>query len=96
MKDQTDRQILESILTDVHAIKSEMIIQNGEITAVCKDVSGLKKDVYGNGQPGLKTDMNVIKTKMGLIMFIGAVIITSTIGTVVASVWSLLTVLKGK
>ena len=96
MKDQTDRQILESILTDVQAIKSEMIIQNGEITAVCKDVSVLKKDVYGNGQPGLKTDMNVIKTKMGLIMFVGAVIITSTIGTVVASVWSLLTVLKGK
>mgnify|MGYP001378557583 CR=1 FL=1 len=40
-------------------------------------VTELKKTVFGNGKPGLKTDMQLMKEQMGRVYAIGGIITTA-------------------
>lgn len=50
------------------------------------DVDNLKKTVNGNGAPGLKTDVQLLKEQMIRIYWLGGVVVVALVGNFVA-VW---------
>jgi hypothetical protein len=83
MADKSDRDLLEEILTSVAGMKSD-------ISHVCQDITGIKKDIYGDGQPGIKQDVGTLKAKVGLIIGIGAMIAAAAITGAVGAIWALI------
>ena len=79
----SDRELLEEIAKAVSGMQSD-------IKHICSDVSGLKTDVYGDGQPGLKSEVTALKTRMQLVMWVLATVGAAAITGAVGAIWALI------
>lgn len=48
------------------------------------DVDNLKKTVNGNGIPGLKTDVQLLKEQMTRIYWLGGIVVVALVGNIIA------------
>lgn len=70
----TNSEKIDSILTIVQEIKTQNAVQAEQIKTVQECQDEHKKDINGNGKPGLKRDMEKVKGNLILINWIGGII----------------------
>jgi hypothetical protein len=88
------RKVNEGMASDIRDIKNMLVdIQRLESARVERelvtrdDVNKLKLTTYGNGSPGLKTEVQLLKDKMNGIYWLGGVVIIASIGNIIAIVF---------
>ena len=82
-----NKQLVEDI-REIKEMMSEMMqIEAGrkerEIN-VRLELDALKKCITGNGQPGLKTDVQLLKARMNGVYWLGGVVTVATVSNIVA------------
>lgn len=82
MNEKSDREILLAVYQDVAALKAQ-------VANACDDMSQLHRDYYGNGEGGTRRDVTALKTQMGMIIKMAAMLASSVIATAVAAIWAL-------
>jgi len=85
------RKVNEGLVSDVKEIKNMLVemkvLEAARATrekAMEIDVIDLKKSVNGNGKPGLKTDVQLLKDQMNRVYWLGGVVIVASIGNIIA------------
>jgi hypothetical protein len=88
------RKVNEGLLTDIREIKDILVsIQKLEAARAERektsreDIDKLKFTVNGNGTPGLKTDVQILKNKVNGVYWLGGVVIVATISNIIAIIF---------
>ena len=69
----------------------DMLVEmHGGWLSLCKEVGALQKEVFGNGEPGLKKRVTVMEVKFAILWWIAGIITLSIVTTAVAAVWALI------
>jgi hypothetical protein len=85
------RKVNEGLVQDVKEMKamiSQLLVADAARVErelqTRTDVDGLKKTVNGNGVPGLKTDVQLLKEQMTRVYWLGGVLVVALISNFIA------------
>lgn len=59
--------------------------------AAANSISDCRHTLYGNGQPGLKTQFEALKARIDMLLIGFGALTTATVGVVVQAVWGAIT-----
>jgi len=77
------KEMLAQLISDTRATESARAERE---KVLAEELAAMKHIVYGNGSPGLKTDVRILKEKMNSVYWLGSVIIIATVGNIIASI----------
>jgi hypothetical protein len=83
MTDKTDRELLEDMSINL-ATLTEKVLNS------CNDVERHEELLNGNGKPGLKDDLSVVKTKVSLLIWGVSVVAAAAITGAVGTLWGII------
>jgi hypothetical protein len=88
------REVLQKLNTDVIPgiadLRVKVEVMNTILTASCEDVKNLQREIGGNGKPGLKTEVELIKKWMDSQTWWQRTIVVAVIGNVIALIFTMI------